>query len=76
MVRAEPITISVIAAIRARANIQLRADKLQEGMVLVGDVRNRCGMLVVSAGTRLTATSAERLASMLGGALVDIARAA
>jgi hypothetical protein len=35
-------------------------------MVLVHDVRNEGGVLLVPAGSRLTSTSAAKLAQMLG----------
>ncbi len=69
-------TLVVVAEARTRANAQLRAVELREGMVVVGDVRNGKGVLVVPGGTRLTTTTAERVATMLGNALVEISRAA
>jgi hypothetical protein len=73
---ADGLCIGIVAEMLALANVQVQAAELREGMVLAGDVHNRAGMLVVPGGTRLTATSAERVASILGATLEDVARAA
>jgi hypothetical protein len=46
-------------------------------MVVVNDVRSKSGALLVTAGSRLTRTTAERLGSLLGPRLfVEVAFAA
>ena len=58
--------LAVVAEIRSLSNIRISAANLTEGMVLAQDVRNEGGILLVPAGSRLTSTSAIRLALMLG----------
>lgn len=66
--------IGVLATVRGRANEQVMAGKLLEGMVVARDLRNRSGALIVAAGTRLTSTAAERLPRILGETfMVDVA---
>jgi DNA-binding response OmpR family regulator len=54
------------AEIRKISNQRISASSLSEGMVLVHDVRNDGGILLVSAGSRLTGTSAAQLRRLLG----------
>ncbi len=69
--------IAVVAEVRRRENLRIPADQLREGMVLVADLRNESGALLVSAGTRLTSTTAERVANVLGARfVVEVACAA
>jgi len=42
------------------------AAQLAEGMVRAQDIRSEGGVLILPAGSRLTATSANRLAAMIG----------
>jgi CheY-like chemotaxis protein len=58
--------LAVAGEIRSRSNERISAAQLTEGMVLAHDFRNEGGVLLVPAGSRLTATSATRLAAMLG----------
>ena len=58
--------LAVVGEIRARSNERISAAQLAEGMVLAHDIRSEGGVLIVPAGSRLTATSANRLAAMLG----------
>ncbi|HEY3255552.1 MAG TPA: hypothetical protein VGJ91_16450 [Polyangiaceae bacterium] len=58
--------LAVVGEIRSRSNERISAAQLAEGMVLAHDIRNAGGVLLVPAGSRLTATSATRLAAMLG----------
>jgi hypothetical protein len=55
-----------VAEIKERANRRVPASQLIEGMVLAHDLRNDCGILLVPSGSRLTGTSAARLAKMFG----------
>ena len=54
------------AEIKVRENRRVSASELIEGMVLAHDVRNGGGLLLLAAGSRLTCTSAQKLAKMLG----------
>jgi CheY-like chemotaxis protein len=68
------VTLAVVGEVRRRENRQVRASELCEGMVIVNDVRSESGALLVTAGSRLTRTTAERLARLLGAkVLVDVA---
>ena len=58
--------LAVVGEIRSRGNARISAAELVEGMVLAHDIRSEGGLLFVPAGSRLTATSASRLAAMLG----------
>jgi len=51
----------------------VRATELTEGMILAKDVHQGSGVLLAPAGTRLTATTAARLANALGSKSVPIA---
>lgn len=61
-----PGCLAVVGEVRARSNERISAAQLTEGMVLAHDIRSEGGVLIVPAGSRLTATSANRLAAMLG----------
>jgi DNA-binding response OmpR family regulator len=59
-------SIALIAEIKRLQNQRILASKLTEGMILAHDIRNESGILLVAGGSRLTTTSANRLAQMLG----------
>jgi hypothetical protein len=44
--------------------VRVQASSLREGMVVASDVTNDAGVLIVRAGTRLTETTAERIARL------------
>jgi CheY-like chemotaxis protein len=70
----ENATLAVVAEIERRESRQVRALELREGMVVVHDIRSTRGALLVTAGSRLTRTTAERLRELLGAAfMVEIA---
>jgi DNA-binding response OmpR family regulator len=70
-------TLGFACEVRARKNERVPAAGLREGMVISSDLRNDSGALLVAAGTRLTATSAERVSRALGEMfLVEVACAA
>ena len=58
--------VAIIGEIRQRANQRVAASQLAEGMILAHDVRNEGGILLVPAGSRLTGTTAVKLAKLLG----------
>jgi len=73
----EDVCIAVVGEIRSRENQRVPASKLCEGMVLVHDLRNEGGVLLVPAGSRLTSTTAAKLAQMLGPrTFIDVAAVA
>lgn len=59
-------SLALVVELKNRRNERVAASDLAEGMVLVNDVRNEAGILLVPAGSRLTTTSATKLAQMLG----------
>lgn len=65
--------LAILAEIRRKPNRRVAASRLAEGMVIAGDIRSAAGVLLVSAGTRLTATTAHRLGSMLDAAMIEVA---
>jgi len=71
------VRIGITREIRRRINERVPAARLVEGMVVAHDLKNDSGALLVPAGTRLTSTTAERVARLLGDrTLVEVARAA
>ncbi|HEX4455312.1 MAG TPA: hypothetical protein VH143_30845 [Kofleriaceae bacterium] len=70
------VSIALVAETRARPNQHVPARKLIEGMVLVSDVRNAAGVLLLPSGTRLTSTTAEKLGRLLDTAVVEVSPAA
>lgn len=64
--------LAVIGEVRHRANRRIPARGLIEGMVVVADVHNGLGTLLLPSGTRLTVTTAERLSALLDTALVEV----
>jgi CheY-like chemotaxis protein len=58
--------LGIIGEIHRARNERIPVSKLEEGMVLIRDVRNDAGALVMAAGTRLTATTVTRMSGMLG----------
>jgi hypothetical protein len=51
--------------LRSKANLDVAVVGLKEGMVLAKDVFNPKGLLMVNAGTRLSATMIEKLRTVL-----------
>ncbi|HEY4244458.1 MAG TPA: hypothetical protein VGM88_31810 [Kofleriaceae bacterium] len=72
----DSVALTVIAEVRSRANRRIPASGLSEGMVVVGDLHSQTGTLLLPAGTRLTATTAERLGRLLDEFLVEVSAAA
>lgn len=69
--------LAAVGEIRSKQNQRVAADHLAEGMVVVHDVRNEGGLLLVAAGSRLTSSSAARLARVLGSrCFLEVAPAA
>lgn len=58
--------LAVVGEVRKRSNERVASAKLAEGMVLAHDVRTEAGILLAPAGTRLTSTTAAKLAKVLG----------
>lgn len=76
-IRGTNVRMGFVGEVLRRANQRVAAAELREGMVLAHDLHNHHGALVMAGGTRLTATSAGRVASLLGEHyLVEVALAA
>lgn len=58
--------LAVVGEVRKRSNERVASSKLAEGMILAHDVRTEAGILLAPAGTRLTVTTAAKLAKVLG----------
>jgi CheY-like chemotaxis protein len=71
------LCIGIVGEVRKRENQRLAASLLREGMVVAADLFSDSGALVVRAGTRLSATTAQRVAAILGQRfVVEVACAA
>jgi CheY-like chemotaxis protein len=69
--------LALLGEIRKRENQRVPVSDLREGMVLAHDLRTDSGALLVTAGSRLTSTTAERLSQVLGPRFfVEVATAA
>jgi len=76
-VKGHPIEHSFAVEAICRAKHRVSACDLKEGMVLVRDLRNDAGLLLVPSGTRLTSSAAERVSRLLGrDHLVEVSAAA
>ncbi|HEY1549889.1 MAG TPA: hypothetical protein VGG28_18800 [Kofleriaceae bacterium] len=71
----DDVSIVLVGEVRARPNQRIPARKLIEGMVLVTDVRNAAGVLLLPGGTRLTSTTAEKLGRLLDSVVVEVSAA-
>lgn len=67
------VPIAVHLGLRSKANLFLKRMELREGMVLVKDVFNARGLLMVKGGTRLSLTMIEKLQGVLpAGTQVEV----
>ncbi len=56
--------------------VRVLGARLKEGMVVATDVKSETGVLLVRAGTRLTETTAEKLARLFPKGEIELADAA
>jgi CheY-like chemotaxis protein len=76
-IKGQPIELSFAVEAICRGKHRVPASDLKEGMVLVRDLRNDAGLLLVPSGTRLTVSAAERVSRLLGrDHLVEVSAAA
>lgn len=69
--------LRVRLAVRARRNAFVRVSALREGMVLVSDLKSAEGGVLLTAGTRVTSSTSERVRRMLDARpIVEVADAA
>jgi hypothetical protein len=64
--------LGLVADVRRRPNRRVQARRLIEGMVVVEDVWNGSGVLLLLSGTRLTSTTAERLSRLLDRTMIEV----
>jgi AmiR/NasT family two-component response regulator len=69
---ASGMNLHIVVAVRETANRKLLGAALREGMVLVGDVKSELGVLLARAGTRLTQTTAAKLAGLLPRKQIEV----
>jgi DNA-binding response OmpR family regulator len=60
------VSLACVSVAQSIPPKRVPANKLEEGMVVIRDIRSAAGALLLPAGTSLTATTAQRLAGMLG----------
>lgn len=70
--RVGTIAIFCTVSVAQQPNEVVAAHKLQEGMVIVCVVCNDSGALLVPAGTRITSSTATRIAAALGEKLIEV----
>lgn len=68
--------LHAVVAVRHNGKLKVKATALREGMVVTSDVRNDGGLLLVRAGTRLTETTADKIARLVPKAEIEIAETA
>jgi DNA-binding response OmpR family regulator len=69
--------LAIVAETCSKENQRVSAADLSEGMVVVHEVRSETGLLLVPAGSRLTSSTAAKLAKVLGRSFfVEVASAA
>jgi DNA-binding NarL/FixJ family response regulator len=64
-VRAGEAAIELWLRVREKRNTTIRGRLLREGLVLGEDIRDVNGLLLIKSGTRLTSTTAQRLAKLV-----------
>ena len=74
--RSDNAVVYAVVTLRHQGKIKLPASRLKEGMVVATDVLNDAGLLLVRGGTRLTETTAEKLARMIPKREIELADAA
>jgi len=68
--------LTIVADVRCRRSCVVPTRTLCEGMVIIDDLRNAAGVLLLPGGTRLTSTTAERLRRILSVASGEISAGA
>jgi DNA-binding NarL/FixJ family response regulator len=68
--------VHAVVAVRHQGLVKILGSGLREGMVIANDIKNDAGLLLVRAGTRLTETSAEKIARLIPNKQVELAEAA
>ena len=68
----EGATLHAIVTVGPQPNELVPANRLREGMVVVRAVTNESGALLIPAGTRVTSSTADRVAKQLGEQLIAV----
>jgi DNA-binding response OmpR family regulator len=71
--RSESSFIHVVVAVRSTPRVRVKAAALREGMVIAANITNDAGVLIVSAGTRLTETTVERIRRLVPKLEIELA---
>lgn len=69
---ANGMTVEVWIRAAEKRDRSVGVGELSEGMVLVGDVHDARGMLLIRGGTRVTQTTVERLVGLIPDAMVSV----
>lgn len=71
--RSDGAVVHAIVSVRHQGKTRVPLSRLKEGMVLAQDLVNDGGVLLARAGTRLTETTAHRLARLMPNKIVELA---
>ena len=71
----ETAVVYAVVTLKHQGRVRMHGARLKEGMVVASDVLNDAGLLLVRAGTRLTETTAEKLARMIPKREIELAEA-
>lgn len=74
--RAGDAVLYLLATLRHKGRVRVLGAALREGMVLAADLKSDAGVLLARAGTRLTETTASKLARMVPWKEIELGDAA
>jgi AmiR/NasT family two-component response regulator len=74
--RSDKAVVYVAVTLKHQGRVRVLGARLKEGMVVASDVKSEAGVLLVRAGTRLTETTAEKLARLFPKGEIELADAA
>jgi DNA-binding NarL/FixJ family response regulator len=74
--RAGEAILNIVLSLRNKPRSMVAAAQLKEGMILASDVLTDSGLLLARAGTRLTQTTAEKLARLIPNNKIELGEAA
>lgn len=71
--RSDKAVVYVAVTLKHQGRVRVLGARLKEGMVVAADVKSEAGVLLVRAGTRLTETTAEKLARLFPKGEIELA---
>ncbi len=71
---ANGLYIECVVTVSANIPTSIRASELREGMIIMRDIVDETGDVVVASGSSLTETSARRVAALIGTGTVEISK--